>query len=500
MGFKKVFKSTEFWVIGVFLLVLVIRLYIVFQNPYFNYDAYFSLRQAEHITSTGLPLYNDPLSYGGKTQLFAPLQYYVLAAFSLVLPLTLVAKIIPNIFASLLVILVYFMSLKITKSPKISLVSAFMSGFIPIMFVEINMVSIDYLVILLIFSIVYCIFKINERKYVDYALILIFLLVMTSPLAFILIIGLLFYLLLLRLENMKVEMKEAEIILFFTFLVFWVNLLIYKNAFLKHGLLVIWQNMPIQVLGNTFNQITLLESFYTIGIIPLVLGIYAFYVTFNLEKNKEILLLIGFGISCFILVWFKLLSIVTGLVFLSVTLIILTSFALRRVALFFEKTKFHRYEKLLLIILLALFVITAIIPSVSVGLDKTSQTPTKDDLIVLEWASQEVPPNSTIAATLEEGNMVAFYSKRKNIMDTNFLLTPNIDQRLDDLNAIFRTKFATEAVTDLNKYNAKYIFLSEYAMKKYSIKDLQYTQDQQCFSEIYHYNDTRLINAKCKIT
>jgi len=107
VGFKKVFRSTEFWVIGLFVLVLAIRLFIAFQSPYFNYDAYFSLRQAEHITTTGLPLYNDPLSYGGKTQLFAPLQYYVLAFFSLILPLTLVAKIIPNIFASLLVVLIY---------------------------------------------------------------------------------------------------------------------------------------------------------------------------------------------------------------------------------------------------------------------------------------------------------------------------------------------------------------------------------------------------------
>jgi len=102
------------------------------------------------------------------------------------------------------------MSLKLAKSPKIALVTAFMSGFIPIMFVEINKVAIDYLVLLLIFSIIYCIFKINERKYVDYALILIFLLVMTSPLAFILIIGLLFYLLLLKLENLKVEMKRQR--------------------------------------------------------------------------------------------------------------------------------------------------------------------------------------------------------------------------------------------------------------------------------------------------
>ena len=110
---KKLLLKPEFWLIVLCVGVLLLRVMLSFLATEFNYDSYFSLRQVEHIKSTGLPLYQDPLSYSGKTQLFAPLFYYILAFFSLVIPLEIVAKVIPNIFAVLIMALVYFMSLKI---------------------------------------------------------------------------------------------------------------------------------------------------------------------------------------------------------------------------------------------------------------------------------------------------------------------------------------------------------------------------------------------------
>ena len=85
-------------------------------------------------------------------------------------------------------------------------------------------------------------------------------------------------------------------------------------------------------------------------------------------------------------------------------------------------------------------------------------------------------------------------------MDDNFLLTPNIDQRLSDVDSIFTTNFETQAVSVLNKYDSKYVFLSSYAIQKYHIKTLSYVGDQECFTDIYHLNVTVLYNTKCKIT
>jgi len=118
MKFRELTQKPAFWLTVIFVIVLAVRLYITFQTSLFNYDAYFSLRQVDNIRSTGFPLYKDPLSYGGKTQLFAPLNYYLLTIFSFVMPTDIMGKVLPNIIAALLVILAYYLALKITKNTK----------------------------------------------------------------------------------------------------------------------------------------------------------------------------------------------------------------------------------------------------------------------------------------------------------------------------------------------------------------------------------------------
>ncbi|MGV8087257.1 MAG: hypothetical protein ACP5N1_06525 [Candidatus Woesearchaeota archaeon] len=490
------------WLVLIFLLVLGIRLYVAFETPLLNYEAYFNLRQTEDIKNTGFPLYEDNLSYGGKTQLFAPLNHYILAAFSLIIPIEIVGKILPNIIAAMIIFIVYYLSLKITKNTKISLFTSFMSGFIPIYFIDINRVSINYLAILLIFTIVYCLLKLSERKYVDYALILMFLLVLTTPLAFVLIIGLLLYLVLLKLENFAIEMKELEIILFFTFLVFWVNLLIYKNAFLIHGLLVVWKNIPMQILANFFGNIGFIQSLGAISIIPIVFGVYAFYAAFHLDRSKEILILIALGMSTFILLWFKLLDIVTGFMFLSITLVILTAYSLKRFDDFISKSKIHKYDKLLMGALIVLFIITTI-PSILYIVNNPdfgpSNTPSLSDVEALNWAKENLPKTACIASGLDEGNMVAYFGERKNIMDTNFLLTPRIDQRLKDINELYTTAFETRSIDILNEYNAKYLLVTKNTLEEYGIDEIKYLKDSSCFKIEYQNTETYLYSMNCKL-
>jgi len=490
------------WLILIFALVLAVRLYIAFQTPLFNYDAYFNLRQVEHIRDTGLPLYKDTLSYGGKTQLFAPLNEYIIAGFSLVMPIDIAGKIIPNIFAAMLIFAVYYIALKITKNSKISLLVSFMSGFMPVYFMDVNRVSVNYLAVLLVFSVVYCMLRLNERKYVDYTLILMFLLVLTTPMAFVLVIGLLLYLLLLKLENLPVEMKELEIILFFTFLVFWVNLLIYKNAFLTHGLLVVWQNVPVKILSEFFMNIGFVQLFWAISIVPLIFGIYAAYSAFHLENGKELMLIMSLGLSAFIILWFKLLDLVSGLIFLSVTLVILTVCSLKMLNDFILKSKIHRYENLVYTIIILIFLVS-LIPS-AYSMIHTSNagpqnTPENSDVETLKWASENIPNSSVIMSSLEEGNIVTYYGKRKDVMDTNFLLTPSIDQRLQDVDTVYTTTFETQAIGILNKYNSKYLLITPSTLQKYGLKEIPYVKDNKCFEIAYYREGTYLYKVDCKI-
>jgi hypothetical protein len=491
-----------FWLTIIFLIILGIRLYIAFQTDFFNYDAYYDLRQIESIRETGLPEYRDSLSYGGKTNLFAPLNHYIIAFFALFMPAGIAGKIVPNIIAALIIFVVYNISLKLTKNTKISIFTAMISGLIPIHFIDINRISINYTAILLILTIIYCMLKIGERKYVDYALILMFLLVLTTPLAFILVLGLLIYLLLLKLENHQIEMKELEIILFYTFLVFWVNLLIYKNSFLTHGLLVIWQNIPVSMLSNFFSDIGFLEALATIGLIPIIFGVYAFYSAMHQGRDKDILLIISLTLSTFVLIWFKLLDLITGLMFLGISLTILTAYSFKKIGDFIVKSKIHKYDKILQVFLIAIFFITTIPAIISIVNSDNSgpyDTPTINDIIVLEWASQNTPKNAMIVSGLEEGNIVSYYAQRKNLMDTNFLLTPRIDQRLEDLNTIYSTSFETQAIGIMNTYKAKYLLVTPKAIRDQKIPEISYLKDNQCFQLEYYNGNTQIYKLECKI-
>ena len=119
-----------------------LRLLLAFLIPNFTYDSYFNLRQVQHIHDTGLPLYNDPLSYGGRELVFLPFFHYLLAGFSFILPLELAAKILPNFFMALLTIIIFYLSKKITNNDSAALVSAFLVGILPVLFFT-NDFSVD---------------------------------------------------------------------------------------------------------------------------------------------------------------------------------------------------------------------------------------------------------------------------------------------------------------------------------------------------------------------
>ena len=119
---------------GIFVGVLLIRLIFAFTVPEFTYESYFHLRQVENILETGLPFYQDPLSYGGRELAFLPFFHYLAALFGLFLPITFVAKILPNLLTALLVPITYLISKKITEHETGSFIAALIPGIPPTLY------------------------------------------------------------------------------------------------------------------------------------------------------------------------------------------------------------------------------------------------------------------------------------------------------------------------------------------------------------------------------
>jgi hypothetical protein len=109
------------------------RVYFTVQSEYFNdTHSYFMIREIEHIESTGKPIIHDDLSYGGRTFVFMPLYLYIMAIFQKIFHSITILKIINNLFASLIIISAYLLSYEITKSSRISIISAIISSMIPV--------------------------------------------------------------------------------------------------------------------------------------------------------------------------------------------------------------------------------------------------------------------------------------------------------------------------------------------------------------------------------
>ena len=93
-----------------FFIILSARLFFVFQETGFGYEAYNELRQTEHIKESGKPLFEDELSYSGRNFVFPPLFNYLLAMISSLFPLYLVAKIMPSIMFAGISIIIYLIT------------------------------------------------------------------------------------------------------------------------------------------------------------------------------------------------------------------------------------------------------------------------------------------------------------------------------------------------------------------------------------------------------
>ncbi len=485
----------------IFCFVLGFRLFFALKNPNFTDSiSYFNIRQIEHIKQTALPLYQDDLSYSGRFLVFLPFFQYLLAISSFFLPMMVVGKLMPAIFASSLVLITYLISFEITNSKESSLFTALVSGFIPVFVDEtINVVSEYTLAIPLTLAVIYFLMKVrDDRRAVPLFLVSIFFLAITHLSVFVVIISMLFYLVLIRLENLKHSKAEMELILFSSFFVTWLGFVLFKRAFLLYGQAVVWQNIPLTIMAQHFKNFSVLEAIYKIGIIPFVFGFYMIYKTVFIEKDRRLYLLMSFALTVFILVWLRLIMLDLGLVYLSVFLTLLFSPFYKTLTDYIKKTRFSKNKGWFVVLLLLVFVVTAFLPCVGYANSAIERGFGEEEIRAFEWVRDKTKEDVVVLATLDEGHLVTAIAQRRDVVDDNFLMQPNADMRLNDVKIIYTTRFETEAIRLLNKYGVDYIFFSERARKEYKIEQMSYVEDEKCFRLVYN-NSVKIYQSLCKI-
>ncbi|MBI2148043.1 hypothetical protein HYU23_00020 [Candidatus Woesearchaeota archaeon] len=177
MGIIKNKFKTEYLILFLFFLfVLGFRLYFAFQTNHFNTDgAYFHLRHIQYFLEEKSPLTYDNLSYGGREVLYPPLFHVIMAFLSF--GSIILLKLIPEIFISLTIFIVYGISKYISDDPYVPIFSAVLSSFFPILFGEtLNNLSVYTLVVPLLLVMIYSLLRLDEKFYLWLFIICSFLL------------------------------------------------------------------------------------------------------------------------------------------------------------------------------------------------------------------------------------------------------------------------------------------------------------------------------------
>jgi hypothetical protein len=301
------------------------------------------------------------------------------------------------------------------------------------------------------------------------------------------IFGLILYVILSYLEDTAVPRIYLEFVSFISFFFIWANFIIYKNAFLRHGFDVIWENTPSEILKTYFMNINVPDAVASIGFLPLIFGIYGVYNYIVKKKNKKILILVGMFLSSFILLWLKVLPAEVCLVYIGGSLAVLFGVFLKDFNLFIESTKFTSRKNLFFTGIVLLLLITQIVPGIIAMSNESNSSPKPEYIESFRWLKNNTENDSVILSIPEEGNLITYYGDRKNVIDTSFILIDDPGTILKDVNSIYTQKFKIEGLRLLEKYDVDYIILSENAKKKYGISEISYISSP-CFYMAYKGN------------
>jgi hypothetical protein len=468
---------------------------LAFQTETLTSDSYFAIRQADSIRESGVPLFNDPLSYSGRVYLFQPLFEYLVALFSFFSSTVIAAKIVTALCLSSLVIVVYFTVKQITKNKNVSILAAIFAGFVPALYIDLNSTSALSLNVLLVFSLAYFFLRVDEGESASIAIVLAVLSLLTSPEIFILLLGLVFYFIILFLERTPATKKESELMLFLFFLSVWFTVLLFKKSFLETGVLTFWGNIPSSLLSNYFSEINFIGILYVFGLIPLIFGVYGAYNVVFETKSKGAQLFVGIALASFLSLWLKLVPLITGIIFFSISMIILAGHTFRSASNLFSKMKAEWISSWAAAVLILLFLATSI--PFFTGI-RISEPQIDSDISALEWIRDNTPETSVIAGRVEQGFLINYFSMRKNIADSNFLFVAESEKIYSEIESIYELRLSSEVIRILDKYDVNYVFLSQKTMEEKNMTGL-YVADSECFEKVYEEKSIVYKFKGCKI-
>ncbi|MCF7860749.1 glycosyltransferase family 39 protein [Candidatus Woesearchaeota archaeon] len=484
-------KKTNLWLIAILVVVLSARLFFSVSHPHFMPEAYDYLVHTKEIASSLIP---DPLKIVSSDLYTDNLAYnYIIALCSHFTGIEIASTIIPNAFAALVSLVCFIIVRDLTKDDTASLLSALVSGFIPVFFTEtFDSLSIYTIVIPVFFLLSYSFMNITQKKHEHRYLIFLLALIVLHPAISIFILSIIFYFIILQTEKVKLKKQETEIIIFTMLLYVWFTFLIYKNKMLLLGPNIIWQNIPQSVLGQYYYGVDFFSIIAGVGLIPFMAGIYMIYKYIFRERNHKMNFILAIGLSVMVLIIFNLIKLKVGLIFLGIIFALLLGLFYNYINEYISKTKVAKYGPLIRISIILITIISILIVTISNSITTLSESQVTDMVEVLKQS--EINRTDLVISSPDTSNMITYFKDSRLILSDQYLKYDNPDKLYNDIEELYTTPFIIDALRIIRDYNITYIMLSEWERERFGVPILKYSK-ASCI-DFSKYKDIILYSTK----
>ena len=474
------------------LLIFVggLRLIFALSEPTLAFEGYQHALFLSHLQEEGTPLRENPLSYSGREHLYNPIFYYLLLPFSFIIGIELTLKIIPNLIYLSTIFFVFLLARDISKNNFASIIAALFAGLGTLSFSQhINSAS-PYTLISPLFLL--CLYALLEPKKRLLTLILTTtILGLLSPSIFLLVAGLIMYLVIIALEKMTVDREHVEALFFMSFFSLWSLLITYKDALINQGFNAFFIFLPSNVFLEEYSRAPLIIAIALIGVLPALLGMIAAYQGLFVRRNKKVFLLLGVLFATIISVLLRITPFEIGLAFMTFILAVLSAQVIKYLHNYFEKTKFSHLRIPSMTLLILFFVITSIFPAVSYAAN--IDTPSQEHLLLV----QELERGRTVLASTKEGFFFQYHGFR-TITDTDFLNVVHIEEQHEIAQELYRARFMLSALEHTDALGIHYIVLSPQVSEQFSRDELLFVNNN-CFRRVFNETTIQAYEVNCHV-
>ncbi|TAL52496.1 MAG: hypothetical protein EPN86_05205 [Nanoarchaeota archaeon] len=451
-------------------------------------EGYFHMRQAENILKNGVPLSHNQ----GRELIVLPFYDYLIAALSLFTGLMLAIKILSIFLMFAILLLVFLVSRKITGNQTAGLSSASLAGLMSAFYFNFAGASI-LLAIFILLIFIFMLAKYSTQKKFTFILLALFLILMfTHVLYLALVSSLLVYLFFLKMEDVKHEQGEIEIVVCIVFIAAWFSIVFFRDSLFLHGAQALSGNLPS---GLRSQLPSIIQVIIQIGVVAFFFGIYAAYNYLFMKKNKIIYLCVSLLLVFFFSVLFSSISPREGIFASGIILCILSSFVWRDFFVFIEKTHASKFKQLIQIVIILIAIVMGVLILMHEQKVVEDSLLSKTDLEAIKWIGNNTGKDKIVFSLYDEGNAIEAIASHPVFLDSSFLLTKNSDEVFNDSQKVLST-YETEAVRLLNKHGAKILFYSQRARSIYPKPE--YLNDDSCF-ELLFDNGVSVYQLKCEV-